>query len=293
MVDARSERLARVPAEALFVAGAISQYVGAALAVLLFEVVPAAGVAWLRVVSAAAALAVWRKPWRTRLTGPDLALVAAFGSSLALMNLAFYLAIDRMPLGTAVAIEFIGPISVAAVGSRTRRDWLALVLAAGGVVLLADTQTGGSMAGVGLVLIAAALWAVYIVLGARIADRGLGVNGLAMAMLAGAVVIAPVGVPASTDAFQQLDLLAACVAVGLCSSVIPYALDQVALRRLDRARFALLLSLLPVTAAITGALVLGQVPAAAELVGIGLVALAVALARGRAPGPPDELESGG
>jgi inner membrane transporter RhtA len=293
MVDARPDKLTRVPAEALFVAGAVSQYVGAAMAVLLFEAVPAAGVAWLRVASATAALAVWRRPWRSHWSRSDLALVTAFGAALALMNLAFYLAIDRMPLGTAVAIEFIGPISVAAAGSRTRADWLALLLAAGGVVLLADTQTGGSMLGVALVLVAAALWAGYIVLGARIADRGLGVNGLALGMLAGMVVIAPVGVPGSVDAFLRPELLAACIAVGLFSSVFPYALDQVALRRLDRARFALLLALLPVTAAITGAVVLSQVPGPAELTGIALVAAAVALARGRSERPPDQLEAGG
>ena len=140
----------RLPAQALFVLGAISQYVGAALAVLLFASVPAAGVAWLRVVAAAAVLVAWRRPWRTRWTAARLRLTAAFGIALALMNLAFYLAIDRLPLGTAVAIEFVGPIAVAALGSRTRRDAFALVLAVAGVLALADVHLTGSPGGFAL-----------------------------------------------------------------------------------------------------------------------------------------------
>jgi inner membrane transporter RhtA len=291
---ARYERgpAARVPAEALFVAGAVSQYVGAAVAVLLFDVVSPAALAWLRVASAAVALAVWRRPWRRSWARPDALLVAGFGSALALMNLTFYLALDRLPLGTAVAIEFVGPIAVAAAGSRTRSDWLALALAGGGVVLLADAQRGGSLAGVALVLIAAAFWALYIVLGHRVAARGLGVSGLAAGMAAGTVLIAPIGIPAAGDTLLRPDLLLACVAVGLFSSVVPYALDQVALRRLTPARFALLLALLPVTATVTGAIILDQVPGVAELAGIGMVAVSVALARGPSPAPADEAEAG-
>ena len=285
--------LARVPAESLFVLGAVSQYVGAALAVLLFDAVPAAGVAWLRVVSAAAALAAWRRPWRHSWAGESLRLVVLFGSALALMNLSFYLAIDRLPLGTAVSIEFVGPIAVAAAGSRTGRDWTALGLGATGMILLADAHISGSPAGIGFALGAAAFWATYIVLGHRIARRGLGVNGLALGMCAGVVAIAPIGLPESVPALTDPALLVACIGVGLCSSVIPYVLDQVALRRLDRARFALLLCLLPLTATVTGAAVLDQRPSPLELTGIAVVVAAVALARGRGPGPADELETGG
>src|SRR3954447_381836 len=129
----------RVPPQMLFMLGAVSQYVGSAIAVLIFDVVPAAGVAWLRVAAAGVALSLWRKPWRNRRwTRRSFALVVAFGVTIALMNLTFYLAIDHIPLGTAVAIEFIGPITVAAIGSRTRRDLVALALATLGVVLLAD-----------------------------------------------------------------------------------------------------------------------------------------------------------
>jgi len=272
------ERAARiVPPEMLFVAGAISQYLGAALAVLLFASVPAAGVAWLRVVSAAGALAAWRRPWRRRWTARRLALSAAFGAALAGMNLAFYEAIDRIPLGTAVAIEFAGPIAVAAIGSRTRRDWAALALGAAGVLLLADVQVSGSALGVGLALLAGLLWALYIILGHRVSEAGDGVDGLAAGMAFGVVAIAPLAAPAAAPAFADPVLLAACIGVGLLSSVVPYALDQVALRRLGRARFALLLALLPATAVVVGAVLLGQVPTAPEALGIAAVIGAVAL----------------
>src|SRR5829696_2465488 len=174
--DASPASLARrVPPQLLFGLGAVSQYVGSAVAVLLFEVVPAAGVAWLRIAAAAGALAIWRRPWRNeRWSRRRLALAAAFGVTLALMNLTFYLAIDRLPLGTAVAIEFIGPISVAAIGSRTRRDIGALALATLGVVLLADIHFAGSPGGVALALAAGAFWAGYVVIGHRVAaDDGL------------------------------------------------------------------------------------------------------------------------
>jgi inner membrane transporter RhtA len=268
-----------VPPESLFVLGAISQYLGSAFAVLLFAAVPAAGVAGLRVLAAAGALAAWRKPWHTRWSGSRLRLVAAFGGALALMNLCFYLAIDRLPLGTAVAIEFCGPIAVAAIGSRTRRDLAALALAALGVLALADVHLSGSPEGVALAVAAGAFWAGYIVLGHRVAaDPGIRPqDGLALAMVIGALGLAPALVPSAAPAFASPELLLACIAVGLASSVVPYALEQVAMRRLPRARFALLLALLPATAAVIGALVLGQVPGAVEAAGIALVVGAAGL----------------
>ena len=276
-------RLAGLPAPSLFVIGATSQYVGSALAVLLFASVPASGVAWLRIASAAGALAAWRRPWRAPWTARRLRLVGAFGAALAGMNLCFYLAIDRLPLGTAVAIEFCGPIAVAALGSRTRRDVAALALAALGVLALADVHVAGEAAGIALAAGAGALWALYIVLGHRVAeDRDLRPqDGLALAMLIGAVLFAPALVPEAVPAFVNPLLLAACLGVGLASSVVPYALEQVAMRRLPRERFALLLALLPATAAVVGAIVLGQVPTLVETTGIGLVVLAALLSRDR------------
>jgi inner membrane transporter RhtA len=247
--------------------------------VLLFASVPAAGVSWLRALSAAVALVAWRRPWRTRWTARRLALVGAFGTALACMNLAFYLAIDRLPLGTAVAIEFTGPVAVAALGSRTRRDLLALALAVAGVLLLADVHLSGEPLGVVLALLAGALWAAYIVLGHRVAsDPAIRPqDGLATGMALGALVLAPFLVSEAVPGLTDAGLLAACIAVGISSSVVPYVLEQIAMRRLPRARFALLLALLPATAAIVGAIVLGQVPGVLEATGILLVALAAGL----------------
>ncbi|MDX6682973.1 MAG: inner rane transporter RhtA [Solirubrobacteraceae bacterium] len=266
----------RLPPQALFVLGAISQYVGAALAVLLFASVPAAGVAWLRVVSSAAVLLAWRRPWRTRWTAGRLRLVTAFGVTLAAMNVTFYLAIDRLPLGTAVAIEFCGPIAVAALGSRTRSDAGALALAIAGVLALADVHLAGSPDGLAFAVAAGVAWAGYIVLGHRIAaDAAIRPqDGLALGMAIGAAGFAPILVSSAVPALVSAPLLAACLAVGVASSVVPYALEQIAMRRLPRARFALLLALLPATAAIVGALILGQVPGLVEGAGIGLVVVA-------------------
>jgi inner membrane transporter RhtA len=271
--------IGRLPAQSLFVLGALSQYVGAALAVLLFASVPAAGVAWLRVVAAAAVLVAWRRPWRGRWPAARLALVSAFGLALGLMNLCFYLAIDRLPLGTAVAIEFCGPIAVAALGSRTPRDVAALVVAAAGVLALADVHVGGSPGGLALAGAAGVFWAAYIVLGHRLAgDVAIRPqDGLALGMAIGALGLAPVLVSSAVPALSDPLLLGACLLVGIASSVVPYALEQIAMRRLSRARFALLLALLPATAAIVGAVILGQVPGFIEAAGIASVVLAASL----------------
>jgi inner membrane transporter RhtA len=290
--DPRAGRVAglawRTPPQLLFVTGALSQYVGAGLAVLLFERVAVVGVAWLRILSAAVVLAAWARPWRLGVpwTVARLRLVVAFGLALAGMNVAFYLAIDRLPLGTAVALEFAGPIAVSALGSRTRRDVGALLLASTGVLLLGDVHVSGSPAGVALALGAGTLWAGYIVLGHRVAaDPALGAQrGLAAAMVVAALALVPPAAPAAGDALGSPWLLAACAGVGLLSSAIPYALDQVALARLPRARFALLLALLPATATLAGLVVLGQVPSVAEAAGIALVVLATALGSHAADG---------
>jgi inner membrane transporter RhtA len=272
---------ARIPPQGLFVLGALAQYVGSSLAVLLFAVVPASGVAWLRVVASAAALAAWRRPWRARWSAARLGLAAAFGVTLAAMNLCFYLAIDRLPLGTAVAIEFWGPIAVAAAGSRSRRDAVALALAVAGVLLLADVHLAGTPAGVAFATAAGGLWALYVVLGHRVAaERALRPrDGLAAGMAIGALAFAPFLLPSALPAFASAWRLLLCLAVGVLSSVIPYGLEQLALTRLPRAGFALLLALLPATAAVVGAVVLGQLPGPLEVLGIGLV-IAAAACRG-------------
>lgn len=278
---ARPQRLLdRVPAPLLFVAAAVSMYVGAALAVRLFEVVPAPGVAWLRLVGASAVLLAWKRPWRLQRTRRQWLLVGAFGSALAAMNVSYYLAVARLPLGTATAIEFLGPVAVAAAGTRSRRQVVALVMAVGGVALLADVRWQGSPSGVAFGLLAAALWAVYILLGKKVAEEGAGIDSLAAGTAIGTLVIAPIGLPSAAPAFGSLPLLLVASGIGLLSNVVPYALDQVVMRKVTAATFALLLSLLPATAAVVGFVVLGQVPVGAEMAGILLVVAGVAT-RGR------------
>jgi inner membrane transporter RhtA len=259
----------------LFVVSAVSQYAGAAIAVRLFALVPAAGLAWLRLAAAAVVMLLWRRPWRTGRRRRTV--VVAFGAALAAMNLTYYLAIARLPLGNATAIEFLGPVVVAAAGTRTRRDLGALLLALAGVGLLVEVELSSSPSGLAFALAAAAFWAAYIVLGARVAAGGSGIDDLAVSMVAGTVLLAPIAGPFALPALADPLLAAACLGVGVLSSVIPYALDQSILARMRPARFALLLSLLPATATLTGAVVLRQIPTLPEAAGIGLVVVAVAL----------------
>jgi inner membrane transporter RhtA len=266
----------------------VSQYLGASLAVRAFALMPAAGVAWIRVLTAAVVLCAWRRPWH-RLRGEPPALlvtVALFGAVTAAMNLSFYLAIDRLPLGTAVAVEFIGPVLVAAIAARGVRNLVALLLTIAGVVTLSRVTLGGAAVGLAFALVAGLLWALYIVLGHRVARRGQGPTGLAAAMAVGVVAIAPWAAQPALASAGDGWALPLAVLVGLLSSVIPYALDQVLLRRLSRDTFAFLLSLLPVIAAAMGVLLLGQVPSLLEVLGIALVVGGVAI-RSPQPQPVD------
>lgn len=281
-----SRWLQRIPPEGLFVLSGISLYGGAVVAVNLFGSVPPAGVAWWRVVGAGVIIVVLRRSWRRPWTRHEVLSAAAFGVALAVMNLLFYLAIERLPLGNAVAIEFLGPTAVAAVGSRTVRAWLALVLAVGGVVVLAGVEAGGSLAGVWFALGAAAAWAGYIVLGRRVAVEGAAVDGLGLGMLVGAVAIAPVGAGPAITALQMPALVGLALATAVLSNVIPYGLEQHVFTRVSRERFALLNALLPATAVALGLVALGQVPTAAEVVGIALVVTAIALGGNRSRVPP-------
>ncbi len=203
----------------------------------------------------------------------------AFGTALALMNLFFYLAIERVPLGNSVAIEFVGPIAVAAFGTRTARSAAALALAVAGVVALAGFAPPGAQLGALFSLIAGALWAGYIILGHRVARSGLAVDGLGVGMLIGAVAIGPAGAGGLGAAAATPLLLAACVGAGVLSNVIPYGIDQVVMQRLARARFALLQALLPATATLVGLVWLAQVPSLREALGIAAVIAAIAINR--------------
>jgi inner membrane transporter RhtA len=264
----------------LFVVGGLSMYVGAAIAVGLFELLSPTAVAMLRLVGAALLLLAWRRPGRAAWRGRRLLRASAFGVATAGMNLAFYEAIARLPLGTAVAIEFCGPVLVAAVTSRRPRDVAAAGLAAAGVVLIADVRWAGSPAGVLFALVAAALWAAYIVLGKRVASAGNGLDEMAVGFATAGVVLSPlllVGEHGALAALADPLVLLAAVGVGALSSVLPYVLDQVVLRRVGQGRFAVLLALLPVTATAVGLVALGQLPGPLEAAGIAAVILAVAV----------------
>ncbi len=272
-------RLAQAPAPMLFAISGTSMYVGAAMAVWLFDDATPSGVAWLRCLGAALVLLAWRRPPRAAWRGKALLLAGSFGTVTAGMNVVFYEAIARLPLGTAVALEFVGPVVVAACGSRTRRDIAALVMVALGVVLIVDVQLAGEPLGVAFALAAAAAWAGYIVLGNRVALADTGVSGfdsLAVGFTVATVVLSPLAL--GTGAIWGApDLLALGVGVGVLSTVVPYTLDQFVLRKVGRATFALLLALLPVTATVIGLVVLAQVPSGMEALGILAVVIGVAL----------------
>ena len=283
---------ARAPAPALFVVGGLSMYLGAALAVGLFDRLSPTAVALLRLAGAAILLIAWRRPGRSSWRGRRLGRATAFGVATAGMNMAFYEAIARLPLGTAVAIEFCGPVAVAALTSRRPRDLGAAALAALGVLLIADVRWAGSPAGVLWALAAAALWAAYIVLGKRVATAGNGLDEMAVGFAVAVVVLSPVLLldpPGALSALADPAVLLAAIGVGALSSVVPYVLDQVVLRRVGQGRFAVLLALLPVTAVLVGLVALGQVPGALEAAGIVAVIAAVVLRSrdGDTPTPAD------
>jgi len=273
----------RVPPHAYFVGSAIFHYLGPAFAVLLFVRVDALGVAWLRIASAAVVFALWRRPWRS-LAALDRPTLLAWGTVLALMNCCFYLAIERLPLATVAAIEFLPVVGLAALGARTPRNAAALVLAVPGVYLLTGIRLEGEPLGVALAFANAGLFALYIVLAHR-AAQGAGVDALGAAMLVAAVAVTPIAGPAAVPALADPVALLAGIGVGISSSVIPYVFDQLAMARLPRATYALLVSLLPATAAVIGVIVLGQVPSLAEAAGVTLVIAGVALHRAPEPAP--------
>jgi inner membrane transporter RhtA len=281
---------ARIPPHAYFVVSAVFHYLGPSFAVLLFARLAPPGVAWLRIASAGLVFAVWRRPWRRLATLPprDRTIVALLGLVLAAMNTLFYEAIARVPLATVGAIEFLGPIAVAAAGVRTGRNLLALLLAVAGVAVLTDIQAAGDPLGLVFAFANCGLFTAYILLGHRIsagADGVPSVDRLALAMLVATLAALPLGLHAAAPAFADPALLLAGIGVGVSSSVIPYVCDQLAMARLPRASFALLLSLLPASAAAIGALVLRQIPGPAELAGIALVIGGVALHRAPVTAP--------
>jgi inner membrane transporter RhtA len=275
--------------ELFFVGSAVFHYLGPAFAVLLFLRVEPLGVAWLRILSAGLVFALWRRPWTAWATAniAERRTIAAWGVLLALMNASFYLAIDQLPLGTVAAIEFAGPILLAAIGVRNLRNLAALGLGIGGVAALAEVSLSGSPLGFGFALINMALFTVYIIVAHRVSrhDHLAGIDGLAMAMLIACLAALPIGIIDAVPAFRDPVALGAAVGVGVTSSVIPYVFDQLAMRRLARATYALMVALLPATATMIGILVLTQIPTLTELLGVGLVIVAVAVHYDHDPTP--------
>ncbi|MGI8713830.1 MAG: EamA family transporter [Solirubrobacteraceae bacterium] len=273
----------RPPPHVYFLISAAFHYLGPSFAVLLFARVPVLGVAWLRIASAAVIFAVWRRPWHSfaALDRDGRRLLVAWGAVLAVMNVCFYSAISRLPLGTVAAIEFLPVILLAALGARTWRNGLALAVAVPGVYLLTDVRLAGATLGFAFAFANAVLFAVYIVLADRVAKRPQlsGLDGLAAAMLVAAVVVTPIGGWRAAPAFAAPSLLLAGIGVGVSSSVVPYVTDQLAMARLPRATYALMVALLPAVATVIGIVVLAQIPSPAEVAGVALVIAGVAVHR--------------
>ncbi|MBO0711608.1 MAG: hypothetical protein J2P47_10075 [Acetobacteraceae bacterium] len=283
-IKRRSGRaVATVPPHAYFVVSAVFHYLGPSFAVLLFARVQVLGVAWLRIVSAALIFAAWRRPWRSlgSLDRDGRRLLLAWGIVLAAMNSCFYVAISKLPLGTVAAIEFLPVIALAALGARSPRNVLALTAAVAGVYLLTNIRVAGALAGFLFAFANAGLFALYIVLADKVAKRPQlsGIDGLAAAMLIGALVITPIGGREVVPALGHPVALLAGVGVGVSSSVIPYVTDQLAMARLPRATYATMVALLPALATITGIIVLAQIPTWTETAGVAAVIAGVGLHR--------------
>ncbi|HEX8975856.1 MAG TPA: EamA family transporter [Solirubrobacteraceae bacterium] len=290
--------IGKAPPHVYFVISAVFHYLGPAFAVLLFVRVDVLGVAWLRIVSAAVIFAFWRRPWRAFLAQDrdGRRLLLAWGGVLAVMNACFYTAIDRLPLGTVAAVEFLPVIVLAALGARSVRNAAALALAVPGVYLLTDVQLSAQPLGLVFAFLNAILFAVYIVLADRVAKRPQigGIDGLAAAMLIAAVVITPIGGWGAVPAFSDPVGILAGIGVGVSSSVIPYVTDQLALARLSRSTYALMVSLLPAIAAVIGVVILTQIPTASQTIGVALVVTGIALHREPSsdPGRESRLPTG-
>jgi inner membrane transporter RhtA len=281
---ARRGAVERVPPHAWFVLSATGRYLGGAFAVLLFARVDPLGVTWLRCAWAALVLLLWRgSPRRlVALVRTHGRLLAGWGLTIVAMNLCFFEAVSRLPLGTVAPIEFVGVLGVALAGTRTRRNLLALACAFGGVYLLTGAHLAGEPVGIAFAFAETGFYVVYIVLGHRVAHTPTlaPMDGLAVAVLVAALAITAPMLAGSTAALQPV-ALAAGLGVALASTAIPYVCDQLAMARLSRATFALLVSLQPAIATAIGLVVLAQVPRPVDLAGIALVIVGVAIHRER------------
>ncbi len=278
----------RVPAQALVLTSISSVQAGAAWATTIFKDVGASGACLLRLGAASLVMLAVTRPSLRAMSRRQALTAGALGLILAGMNLTFYEAISRIPLGTAVTIEFIGPLLVALLGSRHRRDLLWAALAAGGIVALCNgIATGTDALGLALAAIAGMLWGGYILLQAQLGKVFKDSSGLAVSMTVAALVALPLGVRAGGSRLVVPGTLAVGVAVGMLSSAIPYSLELKALRKLSTATFGVLMSLEPAAAALAGAAVIGQRITLRDAVGIGLVC-AASLGTSLTSSPPPE-----
>jgi len=269
------------PPPAWFGVSAVFHYLGPSFAVLLFPAVGVLGVAWFRIASAALIFAPFTKPWRTIREADAKArlLLIGLGVCLAVMNTAFYLALDRLPMSLVAAMEFLGTVGVALYGLRTRRNAMALALAVLGVFILIDLKWSTDLLGLFWATLNGALFVGYIVLGHKAAEGGAsgGVERLGAAMTIAFIILMPIGFTQAVKAFGTIELVLAGIGVGVCSSVIPYVADQLAMSRLPRTTFALFLALLPATATVIAAVVLAQIPTLRDIFGVALVMIGVAI----------------
>lgn len=280
----------RIPAPLLVLAAIVSVQFGGAMAATLIPLVGVFGSVALRLTIAAAVLLVIVRPRLSGRTTADWLVVGIFGAVLAMMNLCFYGALARIPIGVTVTIEFIGPLVLATVLSHRRKDLLAVAGAAVGVVLISGiTSTPwaqADLAGLGLALSAGAAWAGYIVFSGRTGARFAQLDGLAIAMTIAAILVAPAGALTAGSALWSPDALWRGATIAVLSSVLPYSLELIALRRLAAHVFGILLSLEPAVAALAGLFVLGQQLSWRQLVGMACVVAASGLVMGRRSAPP-------
>jgi inner membrane transporter RhtA len=278
----------RASAVGLVLAAACSVQGGAAVAKSLFPQLGPPGVVFLRLAFGSAALWAIARPQLRKRPRADLRLLGALGVVLVSMNITFYEALDRVPLGIAVTVEFLGPLAVAVLGSRRAVDLVWVALAGGGVALLAQGR-GESVHAVGIVLAATAgfFWALYILLSVRVGQRFAGAGGLAPAMALGALLMAPWGIYSAGHHLRDAQVVGAAVGVGLLSSALPWSLELEALRRLPAHVFSVVLSLAPAVAALAGLLFLHEHLRPRAWVAIALVVGASAGAAGhRRPATP-------
>lgn len=263
----------------------LSVQFGGALAATLLPLVGVPGSVLLRILLAAVIMvAVVRPRWRGR-TRADWATVILFALALTSMNLCFYASLERLPIGVAVTIEFLGPLILAAATSRRVRDGLAVLLALTGVLLISEALTAPwaemDLLGIGLAAAAGAFWAAYIVLSGRTGARFEGLDGMAIALVVGAAVLLPWGVLSAGTALLDAEVLLRGLGIALLSSAIPYSLELLALRRLSAGVFGVLLSLEPAAAALAGLLVLAQTLELLQVAGIAMVVSASIVVLGR------------